>query len=257
MQIIIKNKITAAPVEFNFDELKADLSAALEKYQTPAADFAEAKADRAKLNKFKDALDVKRKEVKAACLAPYSDFEAKVKELTGMVDKPLAIIDARIKDEENAAKAAKKAELQAYFETGATFPDAAAFVGFDAIFDPRWTNASYKLQQAKQDIITRLQVIDGDLKAIADFPEKYRNAGKLEYKNSLSLSTAIAKMRELEAMDKKPAADPIPGPQPEPSPMPEDPEPVYTVAFKVMGTKKNLLKLKDFLENNQLYFEQI
>ena len=43
-------------------------------------------------DKLREALETKRKEVKKECMAPYTDFEGKVKELVGLIDKPLSLI---------------------------------------------------------------------------------------------------------------------------------------------------------------------
>ena len=80
-----------ATIDFNFEALKLGLSQSLAKYDglvVTEDDIKGAKDDRAKLNKLREALEAKRKEVKRECMAPYNDFEAKVKELVALVDKP-------------------------------------------------------------------------------------------------------------------------------------------------------------------------
>ena len=59
--------------------------------------IAQAKKDRATLNKLADAIDSKRKEMKRIYLLPYSDFEAQAKELTNMVKKQADAIASQIK----------------------------------------------------------------------------------------------------------------------------------------------------------------
>ena len=91
-------------IEFNFDELKTELSTRLEKYNNltyTEETIKQAKDDRAGLNKFKEAIETRRKEIKNLCLKPYNDFEAKVKELTGLIDQPILAIDSQIKNFDN------------------------------------------------------------------------------------------------------------------------------------------------------------
>ena len=61
-------------IEFNKDEIIAGVTESLKKYENLIYDdysIKSAKADRATLNNFKNAIEDKRKEIKAKCLAPY------------------------------------------------------------------------------------------------------------------------------------------------------------------------------------------
>ena len=66
------------PIEWNYEELKAELSQKLEQYKGlvyTEDQIKEAKADRAKLNALATAIDGKRKELKKQCLQPYEQFK--------------------------------------------------------------------------------------------------------------------------------------------------------------------------------------
>ena len=98
-------------IDFNYEELKQSIKASLEKYDNLLYTDDQMKAaqtDRANLNNFIKALDAKRKEVKEKCLAPYAEFEAKIKELQALVEEPVLRIDNQIKTYENGKKAEKK-----------------------------------------------------------------------------------------------------------------------------------------------------
>ena len=80
----------------NFDEIKAYLGQRLDVYRNlvySEDSLKTAKADKAQLNKLKKALDTRRKEIKAIYMEPYLCIEAQIKELTAMIDEPLAAID--------------------------------------------------------------------------------------------------------------------------------------------------------------------
>ena len=65
-------------IEWNFEELKNEITVASEEYAVSVyTDDAikAAKADRAKLNKFVDAMEAKRKELKKKVMVPYEQFE--------------------------------------------------------------------------------------------------------------------------------------------------------------------------------------
>ena len=111
-------------IDFNYEELKQSIKASLEKYDNllyTDDQMKAAKTDRANLNNFIKALDAKRKEVKEKCLAPYAEFEAKIKELQALVEEPVLRIDNQIKTYENGKKAEKKTKwtpLLSRFATG-------------------------------------------------------------------------------------------------------------------------------------------
>ena len=112
---------TALPavLEFNYDTLKSALAARMDLYRglvVTEDGIKAAKQDRADLNKLREAIDAKRKEVKKACLAPYNNFEARVKELTALVDAPIAAIDKQLQQYEEQRRATKRADVQAIYE---------------------------------------------------------------------------------------------------------------------------------------------
>ena len=102
MEFVMGNSLETLPktIDFNFEELKGQLAESLALYTglvVTEDGIKGAKEDRAKLNKLREAMENKRKEVKRECMAPYTDFEAKVKELVGLIDQPIAAIDAQLK----------------------------------------------------------------------------------------------------------------------------------------------------------------
>lgn len=161
MEFIITNPIDESgylkSIDFNFDEMKAELSTNLEKYKNLVITedkTKEAKADRAKLNKLKEAIENKRKEVKKLCLQPYADFETKVKELVALIDEPILQIDTAVKGYEQRKKDEKKNLLKAYFENCPNDPEVKAFVDFNDFMKNReqLLNASYNLNNAYAEI---------------------------------------------------------------------------------------------------------
>lgn len=144
-------------IEFNFDEMKTELSANLEKYRNlviTEEKTKEAKADRAKLNSLKTAIENKRKEIKKLCLEPYNNFEIKVKELVALIDEPILQIDTQIKNFEEQAKNEKKKLLKDYFNSCPNDPEVAEFVTFEDFIKGReqLLNKSYNLNNAYAEI---------------------------------------------------------------------------------------------------------
>ena len=116
MEFVMGNSLETLPktIDFNFEELKGQLAESLALYTglvVTEDGIKGAKEDRAKLNKLREALENKRKEVKRECMAPYTDFEAKVKELVGLIDQPIAAIDAQLKEYEEKILGAEERML--------------------------------------------------------------------------------------------------------------------------------------------------
>ena len=112
MCIITRQSPGVASID-KFDELKSYLATQLENYKNLA--YTEdslkiAKADKATLNKLKKALDERRKEIKKIYMEPYLAVEAQIKELTAMIDEPLAEIKAFTDRMEEVRKAEKQKE---------------------------------------------------------------------------------------------------------------------------------------------------
>jgi len=265
MELIIKTPDEAflKAVDFNFDELKSELAVALEKYKGLTYDdgqMKEAKKDRATLNKFKDALENKRKDIKKRCLAPYETFEGQIKELTALVDAPIAEIDGQIKAVDEKKKADKKAELMAFWENNVN-SECKKYFTFDDVFVEKMLNTTVSTQSAIQMILDNVIKAENDLKVIADISEKYRAAALDEYLQSKSLSAAIQTAKKLETLDRK-----IEPPKPAPAVSvpandtnfePPKTEIIYTACFKVMGTEKQLIALRDFIRVNGINIEKI
>ena len=84
-------------IDFNFEDLKEALTAELELYKNlvfTEDTKADAKKTVAELRKLKKQINDKRIEVKKLYMQPYTDFEAKVKEL----DKLIRMVSGRQQD---------------------------------------------------------------------------------------------------------------------------------------------------------------
>lgn len=297
MELVVKtpNDKFLSAIEFNYEELRGELKNALAKYENMVVTedgIKLAKKDRAALNKFKDALAAKRKEIKAKCLKPYEDFEAKMKELEAMVEVPAANIDEQVKAFEEAQKAEKKAELEAFYnkEAGAELMDV---LPFERIFNQKWLNATVTIDVAMTEVFNILGRIKNDLGAIKNLKTEFELAVQDKYIQTLDLSTALNENKRLveqkeklaaleakrqqeeqaKANQKQPSilmsgthtvrAEPAPAPAPtvampeveaEPAPVQEK---VYTFKFQITGTLAQLNILKKCLVDNKITYSKV
>lgn len=190
-------------IAWNYDELKSELAAKLEDYKGLVytdSQIIEAKKDKAALNKLRAAIETKRKEVKARCLAPYAAFEAQIKEIVGMIDEPIALIDSQIKDYDAKEAERKKEDIKATFDASG-FGD---YVTLDKVWNPRWLNKSYSLKQIKQDLHDIQTRIDEETHTInSSLPDEYRDVAIQYYAKTLDLSASLAKAAEVRRINEE------------------------------------------------------
>lgn len=188
-----------AQIDFNFEALKEALIEQTEKYNNLVVTedaIAPAKKDRAALNRLVNALEDKRKEVKKQCLAPYEDFERKIKELVSLVNKPIMAIDSQIKAFEQAKIDEKRAAIEQFYRANAG--NLVDLLPLDRIVNPKWANATMPLMQVTQELYDKLTKVRNDLKLIATIGGEYATQMQDAYLRTLDMSVALAEKKRLE-----------------------------------------------------------
>lgn len=192
---------TALPavLEFNYDTLKSALAARMDLYRglvVTEDGIKAAKQDRADLNKLREAIDAKRKEVKKACLAPYNNFEARVKELTALVDAPIAAIDKQLQQYEEQRRATKRADVQAIYEE--TVGELRSLLPFDKLWRDEWYNTSWSMKKIREAIVAAEGKAASDLEVLSTVESEFIEAVKLKYLEGLDLNAALAERARLQ-----------------------------------------------------------
>ena len=206
MELRIKEITFPEVIDFNFEELKQEISSRVEMYRNLVYtddQVKQAKADRANLNKFVKALSDERIKIKKQCLQAYEPFEAKVNELSKIVQEPIALIDAQIKDYEEKQKQDKLAKIQEYYN-GIEKPEL-QWLGLPAIYNEKWLNASVSMKSIQDEINARLEQVEKDLATLSDLPEFGFEAAEV-YKTTLDLNKAISEAKRMAEIAKAKAA---------------------------------------------------
>lgn len=255
-------------IDFNFEELKDELSISLLKYkglQYTEENIKEAKEDRAKLNKFKDALDTRRKEIKAKCLEPYNEFETKIKQLIALVDEPMIEIDSQVKNYENKTKEEKRMEIEDYFY--GNINELVKLVHFDKIFNPRWLNVSYSMANIKKEIDEIITKISNEFKIIDNEKSEFDQQMKDIYLQSFDLGAAMQEKTRLEKqkqlLEEHKAVQQAEEPKqekptvPQQNPVIKEQEDFEELDFRVWVTKQQKDALKQFLLTNNIKYGKV
>ena len=201
MELRINTWKSPEVIAFNFEELKEEITnkSALYKNMVYTDEtIKDAKSDRALLNKFKTALEDKRKEVKKQCLEPYNQFEKQIKELVAIIDEPVKLIGEQITEFEDREKAEKHEQITELFDK-AGFQ---SFVTLEQIFDPKWLNKSVSLKSIEEELTNTVYRIGHDVTTINSLKE-YSFEALEHYKKTLDLAGAIAEGQRLADIQKR------------------------------------------------------
>ena len=190
-ELRILANIMPGKIDTNFEEQKAVLTQSMELYKN--AKFSEeyktqAKGELATLRKIRKALDDRRKEVKKEWMGPYEEFESRAKELLQLIDEPISLIDAQIKEMEEQRKAARRKEIEEFF--GDIAADLLEYVSLDQIYDSHWENASTSTKAWKNDLTGQVSRIRNDIEVIKANTSEAVPKALEEYKKTHDLAKA-------------------------------------------------------------------
>lgn len=246
------------------------------------------KKARSELNKEYTELERRRKEVKAAILAPYEKFEALYKDCAGtLYAQADSQLKARISEVEEGLKQQRLDDVQAYFD------EYRQSLGIDpglASFSA--SGIKVTLSDSKKALKTKakdfLDRVAGDL-ALIETQERKEEI-LVEYRRTLNVSTAVTtvnerhKAMEAERQRRESAAatraalvasrekvetaaeetvpapvmmPPVEVPTEDAAPAEQTVEKLYSAAFRVTGSLDELRAVKKFLVDGGFTYEQL
>lgn len=274
-------------IEWNFEELKAEIEEIVREYETAVyTDDAikQMKTDRAKLNKFVNAISGERTRIRKLLLKPDERFGQEVKELTGIVQRAIDNIDGQVKDYERRQREEKTAKVRDFYD--ANIHDIEAYLPFERVMKPEYANASTTMKSIKEEILALIQKVDEGLAILNEVDSPYAGDMKKVFLETYDIGAAMAKRNQLESeaenrrlymeeqerrkaereAARKADADRVmqAGRAPEPEQPRETPQkmetvedPVNVIDFRVYATMGQLMKLKVFLSDNGIRFEPV
>ena len=206
MEFAVKTDLKQLPakIEFNFEEIKAELASLIQQYNTlvvTAESIRDAKDDKARLNKLYKAIDDKRKEIKKLCLAMYEPFEKQCKELLELIQQPITSIDKQIKVFEDIEQQQKWEQIEAYYK--ADVKELKDLVPLEKIVSSKWKNKTESLESVNNAIGDTLERIRGELETISTLHSPYEQQIKDVYLNDFNLSKALMEQKRLEERQKQ------------------------------------------------------
>lgn len=284
----------AQVIQWNFSELKQEITETVQEYEVSVYTddtIRQAKADRAKLRKFVDALEAKRKEIKRKYLEPYEQFEKEEKELTAIVQKAIDNIDSQVKGYEERQRKEKTEKVREFYEDN--IHDIGEYLPFERVFRPEYANASMSMKTIKEEILNLIQKVDEGLAVLNEVDSKFAGDMKAVFLKTYDIGAALAERNRLESEERRreeymaeqqrrkaeqeakekenlkrvfeagrkdaeseqvPVQIPAPQKIAEPVPDTSRKEKTYVLDFRVEATAAQLQLLKDFLKQNQIKY---
>ena len=245
-------------IGFNYQELKKYVGEIVAQYAGTVVTedtIPAAKADLAKLRKADKAINDRRIELEKKYKEPFDRFKAQVDDIRGDLKKAEDAIDHQLKDFDAKAAEEKTERIKAlYFERD--FP---AWVPLQTLWNPRWLNKTYQLEDIAAELTERKQKIDSDMQMLSTVPE-FGNLAAECYKDTLDPAKAIELARGILEKQKK-AAEKEQQLQPlekEPPKMEEAAETSREwVSFRCLMSESEAKSLNTFFRMNHIRFEAI
>lgn len=275
-------------IQANFEECKAWLDENLAPYRTMVVTedgIASAKSYRATIRKVAARIDECRKMAKEAAMQSYKPFEEKCKALTALCDESAANLDGQIKAFDEAKKAEKSERLRSFFNQ--SIGEMNDFLTFDAIYNPRWMNATYSEEQARKDIICEIAKCSNAVESLRALHSEFETTLLDEFRRTHDLASCLKRnehlmrLKEIEEARKRmrreqeqdvvnklaaartaEAPAPKPAEPPEPKELREDARPeqmaelpkTFELVFRVRGTADQLNGLKQYMKENGIQY---
>ena len=210
-------------------------------------------------------------------MALYEPLEKECKELLSMIDEPIGVIDSQLKAFDEQKKAAKYQALTEFFAKVNTLD----FVKIEHVLNPKWANATAKLDALKDEMSGNIQRIVDDY---ADIKKLYADSPLLtailqRFEQTRDKGAALAYAAEIERREKaeqerrereaeaarraaeaatEHAAQIVPEPMQEPLVQPVEaaqPEPIGQATFRAIGTRSQLRTLAAYMRDNGIKYE--
>ena len=258
-------------IKFNHEEIKQELAVRLEKYRGlvyTEGTIKEAKTDRASLNKFKDAIETRRKEIKKACLKPYEDFESKVKEIVAMIDEPIKAIDDQVKNFEQIKKDEKLSAIKQFFLD--KVDDLEKLVSFEKVYNAKWLNVTYKETDIYKEITELLDRVRSDLEALNALETPNLMQLKDFYLKDFDLTATLQEKKRLEEQaariaehearvqqEKQVAQESQQDVRATEKAVKKEQQALLSVDFRIQATREQLAALRQFLNDNGIKYGRV
>lgn len=197
-------------IKWNYEEIRNEVLAQSESYATAVYTddlIKQAKADRAKLNKFVKAIKDRRTEVRKKLLAPDEEFGRQVDEIVGIVQKAITNIDTQVKSYEEKCRAEKMEKIREEYDRMISEADHLREVlPFERVWVPEWANATFSIKKATEIMAETFKIVQNGLDIIDSSDSPYAGDMKQVFLQTFDIGKAMERRNQLEEEAKRRAA---------------------------------------------------
>ena len=275
-------------IECDFKGLNAYVESQIQKYDVMVVteeQIKDAEKNMADLNKMKNLIEDRRKEIKNEITIPYTEFEKNIKPIVKRIDEVRGKIKEQVDAFKEQEKAEKKKQIAAYWDEIKIHD-----ITLEKIFDERWLNTTFSEKEWKAALNQRKERITADLASFANYADaKMCEFMITEYMKTLDVQTCLDRWNEqieaersaeeakaraeairlareeetrkrAEMAAQRAAEESRPAPQEDPAPQ-EAPDPrdfLYSPTFKMIDlTYDQAMDLTRYFKKNDLKFMSI
>lgn len=196
------NEITIPEaIQFNYEELKQELTEKVSMYETMVYtddQIKEAKADKANLNKLKKALNDERIRREKEYMKPFNEFKAQINEIIAIIDKPVGVIDKQVKAYDEKKRQDKMEAIKKLYEES-EHPE---WLELEQIFNERWLLAGTSMRQINDGMEGWFNEIKQSLDTLSNLADFAFEATEV-YKSTLDINKALNEGKRLLEIQKR------------------------------------------------------
>ena len=182
-------------IECDFKWLNAYVESQIQKYDglvVTKEQIKDAEKNMADLNKMKDLIEDRRKEIKKEITIPYTEFEKNIKPIVKRIDEVRGKIKEQVDAFKEQEKAEKKKQIAAYWDEIKIHD-----IPLEQIFDERWLNTTFSEKEWKAALNQRKERITADLASFANYADaKMCKFMITEYMKTLDVQTCLDRWNE-------------------------------------------------------------
>ncbi|WP_321437292.1 DUF1351 domain-containing protein [uncultured Bacteroides sp.] len=255
LELIVSEK-TLGCLTTNAKQIKSLVESALPNYDISnynEGNIDHAKKDKAMLNKASKTLNAKRLEIEKEFMKPFTEFKEVVNDTVKLISECSLKIDSVVKENDQKAKNEKRTSIQSYFDEKKF-----NLVSFEKIFEEKWLNKTFKDKDIHSEIEAKIIKIKDDLVTLEAIGQdvdllKSLYLDTLNLNNTIQYANTLKENRErvkVEASVLNPEAQ-IPKVQEVQNPS------LFIRAFKVTGTRDDIIALSEFMNSRGIKFEKL
>lgn len=198
ISVVVGTKLGS--IDFDFEALKKSVEEVSSSYKgiiVTEDTIANSKNDVAYLRKLKGQLNDKRKQVKTTYLEPLTEFEAKIKEATALIDAPILELTAQMDQYEADRKLSKKKDIEKLYKT-LVDDDIREYVPLNKLYQSKWENKTVTLKSIENELVSTIESARMSVETIKNMNSDVIDKALALFKQEMNLPNAIALINKYE-----------------------------------------------------------